>query len=168
MSEPSKKLPTITLDEVNANFNKWRASRDNGGPRAISDDLWRQVFALESNGHEGDQLRHFFKLNSEQYRKKRVALIDEEPSTKQAEASTANEPPRFSELTVSTHGELSPTQQTLKTIKHTKLGTETLLDKQTIILEYKRRDGHCLLMHISIGQVDQIFDAFLKSELAHD
>lgn len=166
MTEANKKITDITIDGVEEAFNKWRAERMNGGSRSIPDALWQQVFQLENEGLTGERLRRFFQLNSAQYQKKREELIDSASSTPSTEKSTVDQPPRFSELTVNTNGKLSPTQQTLKNIKHTKLGTDALLDKQTMILECKRSDGHCLHMHISIGQVDQIFDAFLKSEVS--
>ena len=161
----------VTLDSIAQALDEWRANKHLSKQRAIPDETWQKIFSME-NKHTAVALRAIFKLNSQQYEKKRQELISSDEKTPQIEA-TAKQPislpskdiafaeVKIADTTISALSENARlNSQTIKNIKNTKIEHEEFLDNNTVIVECIRGDGNKLKIHTTCQKIGDILNSF--------
>ena len=184
MTGDSTAEPTITLDAVLDLLEHWRSNKSSYPNSSIPDEIWQQVFALESQGrHTGSTLRKLFGLNSSQYKRKRTELCSPpkpEQSSKEPSSSTPLSDVAIESTPATTFAEavvapLTPTEPPsvngttkadLSRLKSTKEDGLSFLAQSTIIVECIRPDGHRLKIHTTHNSLDSVMQSFFSQEAA--
>jgi hypothetical protein len=182
MSDKKLAGSAITLDTVLDSFQHWRDNKSSYPSNSIPDEIWLQVFALESQGrYKGSALRKIFGLNSTQYSRKRTELcssseseqsgnkqsISKESADVAAKGGSANGfgeavvEPLVSAAIPSLNG---TTKTDLSKLKSTKDDGFSFLAQSTIIVECIRSDGHRLKIHTTNNSLAAVMQSFFGQE----
>lgn len=169
----------VTLDSVEQAIANWRANKDQHPGTGIPDNIWRQIFSLESPTRSAHKLRAMFGLNSQQYKKKYAQLITGNTTPETAPVTSTPLPAApakpnnaFAEVCVESQAapslasEVQATKDTIKAIKQTKIDLDELLDPNTVVVECIRNDGHRLKIHTCSQRIDVILQAFYSQAMA--
>ena len=174
-----KESSKITIDAVEKKLIHWRNNRKQYPGTGIPNEIWLQIFSLETAERSVHRLRAIFGLNSQQYKKKHAELIAQKTIIEKAVVKSTPLPEApakpitaFAEVCVENTAvpPLSPdvqaTKNTIKAIKNTKVDLDTLLDTSTVIVECIRSDGHRLKIHTCSQRVDIIMQTFYSQSVS--
>lgn len=177
MSQQAQSIPTtVTLDTTFAALKHWREHKEKYEGGGIPDKLWKMFFQLENNGMSASEIRRFFSINSQQYARKRIALMplnSKKPVIQQAPHKNPPNPVKtdvnFCEVNVQSSVDqripsltqaAKASKKTLSQLRSTNSSPKEYLDLTTIIVECIRPDGHRLKIHTTTQSLDKVMDAF--------
>ncbi len=135
--------PALSIDSVLQEMDTWRKNKPNLN-ELMPDALWEKIFAL-SNQHSLKRMRSVFGISDKRYQKKYRELHPTESPSPQATPTQKPDIPPIDFCEVKTR---NPVFEPLN------------IPTNTVLVEFARRDGKVMKIHMLSSRLIEIIDAF--------